>query len=164
MTCISLVIAPLTLATFRLQCRQHRRVYSKYSDIATQSDPPHSHIPLLSSAWAQLNKRLARVFGLGNSFVSADTGVRRQFITRARELLRNHTQCFAAFPDSARGTVVGVVSRCLSPHPHQNAIPFARFVQLVTMRLVVYSFLRGNVPSKSISIRSHYTCLYIEGR
>jgi hypothetical protein len=147
MTYISLVIAPfLTLTTFRLQCPQHRRVYLKYSDIATLSDSPHSHIPLLLSAWAHPNKRLVRVFGLGNSFVSADTGVRRQFIARARELLRNHTQCFAAFPDSAWNTIVGVVSHLLSSHPHQNAIPFARFVQVVTIRLVIYSFLRDNVP------------------
>ncbi|KAF8464716.1 hypothetical protein DFH94DRAFT_618077, partial [Russula ochroleuca] len=109
-------------------------------------DPPHSPIPLLLSARAQPNERLARAFGLGNSFVSADTGVRKQFIARARVLLREHTQRFAAFPDAARDTVTGVASRLLRPYHHQNAMPFARFVQVVTMRLVVFSLLGGDIP------------------
>jgi hypothetical protein len=81
--------------------------------------------------------------------VSADSRARKQFIARARELLRERTQHFAPFPDSARRTVAGVpvASHLLSPsHPHQNAIPFATFVQVVTMRLVVCSFLGGDIP------------------
>lgn len=148
MPCITLAIALLMLAVYQFQCRRQRlRVYSKYSDIAKLLDPPHSPIPLLLSARAQPNGRLARIFGLGNTFVSAEPRVRKQFVARARELLREHTRHFAAFPDSARSTVAGVASHLLSPpHPHRNAIPFATFVQVVTMRLVVCSFLGGDIP------------------
>jgi hypothetical protein len=148
MPCVTLVVALfLILAVFQLQCRQRRRVYSRYSDIAALLDPPHSPIHLLLSARAQPNERLARIFGLGNPFVSAESRVRKQFISQARELLREHTQHFAAFPDSARHIVAGVASHLLSPsHPHQNAIPFATFVQVVTMRLVICSFLGGDIP------------------
>ena len=148
MSCIALVIALfLTLAVFQLHCRQRLRVYSKYSDIAALLDPPRSPIPLLLLARAHPNERLARIFGLSNSFVSGESRVRKQFIARARELLREHTQHFAAFPDSARLTVAGVASHLLSPsHPHPNAMPFAIFVQIVTMRLVVCSFLGGDIP------------------
>jgi hypothetical protein len=149
MPCITLAIALFfLLAVLRLQCRRRLRVYSTYSDIAKLLDPPHSPIPLLLSARAQPNGRLARVFGLGNTFVSAESRVRKQFTARAKELLREHTRHFAAFPDSARRTVAGVASNLLSspPHPRQNAIPFATFVQVVTMRLVVCSFLGGNIP------------------
>lgn len=135
----------LILAVFQLQCRL--RVYSKYSEIATLLDPPHSPIPLLLSARAQPNERLARIFGLSNSFVSAESRVRKQFITRARELLREHTQHFAAFPDATRRTVAEVATHLLSvSNPHPNAIPFATFVQVVTMRVVVRSFLGGDIP------------------
>jgi hypothetical protein len=40
-----------------------------------------------------------------------------------------------------------MASNLLSPsYPHQNTIPFATFVQVVTMRLVVCSFLGGDIP------------------
>lgn len=148
-TIVTVIALFFILAVFQLQsrCRQRLRVYSKYSDIATLLDPPDFPIPLLLSARAQPNERLARIFGLGNSFVSAELRVRKQFIARARELLREHTRHFAAFPDSARRTVAGVASHLLSPsRPHQNVIPFATFVQVVTMRLVVCSFLGGDIP------------------
>jgi hypothetical protein len=148
---ITLAIALfLILVVFQLQCRHRLRVYSKYSDIAKLLNPPHSSIPILLSARAQPNERLARIFGLGNSFVSAEPRVHKQFIARAKELLRDHTRHFAAFPDSAQRTVAGVASNLIlsssSPHPRQNAIPFATFVQVVTMRLVVCSFLGGDIP------------------
>ena len=148
MSCIPLVTALiLILAVCQLQCRRRLRVYSKYPDIMTLLNPPHSSIPLLLSTRARSNERLARIFGLGNSFVSAEPRVRKQFVTRARELLREHTRHFATFPDSARHTVAEVASHLLSPsHPHPKAIPFATFVQVVTMRIVVCSFLGGDIP------------------
>jgi Cytochrome P450 len=147
MACFTLAVALfITLAIFLLRCRRRHRVYTNYSDIATLLDPPHSPTPLLLSARARPNERLARAFGLGNSFVSADTRVRKEFIARARELLRKHTQRFAAFPDAARDTVTGVASHLLRSYHHQNATPFARFVQVVTMRLVVFSLLGGDIP------------------
>ena len=148
MPCFALGVTALflTLAVFLLQCRRRPRVFTNYSDIATLLDPPHSPISLLLSARAQPNERLGRAFGLGNSFVSADTRVRKRFVSRARELLREHTQHFSAFPDAAQDTVAGVASRLVSIYHHQNATPFARFVQVITMRLVVCSFLGGDIP------------------
>jgi hypothetical protein len=147
MACFTLgVVALLTLVGFLLQSRQRRRVYTNYLDIATLLDPPYSHIPQLLSARAQPNERLARAFGLGNSFVSADVRVRKQFVARAKELLRKHTQCFAAFPNAARDTAVGVASRLVPINNNQTGTPFARFVQVVTMRLVIGSLLGGDIP------------------
>ena len=145
MSCITLAIALFSiLAVFQLQCRRRLRVYSKYADIAKLLHPPHSPIPLLLSARAQSNERLARIFGLSNTFVSAESRVRKQFAARAKELLREHTRLFAKLPDSAGHTVAEVASHLLSlSHPQ---IPFATFVQVVTMRLVVCSFLGGDIP------------------
>ena len=148
MPCFTLGVTALflTLAGFLLQCRRRRRVFTNYSDIATLLDPPHSPIPMLLSARAQPNERLARAFGLGNSFVSTDTRVRKRFVARARELLREHTQHFSAFPDAARDTVAGVAGRLAPIYHHSNAMPFARFVQVIIMRLVVCSLLGGDIP------------------
>ncbi len=140
----SCTLLKLILAVFQLHCRQRPRVYSKYSDIATLLDPPHYPIRPPCSCWLapSRNERLACIFRLGNSFVSAESRVRKQFIARARTYTN-----FAGFSDSARFTVAGVASHLLSPsHSHRNAIPFATFVQVVTMRLVVCSFLGGDIP------------------
>lgn len=103
MPCITLAIELfLILAVSQFQCRQRLRVYSKYSDIATFLDSPHS--PILPSpcscpsqhAPSRTNAFSARIFGLGNSFVSGGSRV------------REHTQHFVAFPDSAGRTVAGV--------------------------------------------------------
>src|SRR6266567_1373043 len=148
MPCITLIIALfLILAVFQLhgQCRQRLRVYSKYSDIgATLLDSPHSPIPLLLSAREQAP---CSYIWTGQLVRECQVEGPQTILAWARELFRKHTQHFVAFPNSARRTVAGVASHLLSPsHPHQNAIHFATFVQVVTMRLVVCSFLGGDIP------------------
>lgn len=149
---LAVVVFLATLAAFLLRRRWRPvAVYSKYSDIVSVLHPPHTPLVQLLSARAHPNARLARVFGLGNTFVSADTTVHKQFVARAKEVLRAHTQHFAAFPDAARGIVAGVASRIPSSsssshRKSKSAMPFSRFAQLVTLRLVVCSLLRGNIP------------------
>ncbi|KAI0255174.1 hypothetical protein BJV78DRAFT_749807 [Lactifluus subvellereus] len=138
-------LAGLALVGLLLQ-RQRRRIFSNYSDILSLLDPPHCPINQLLSARAQPNTRLVHAFHLNNTFVSDDVGVRKQFLARAGEILRRHAQNFAGFPDTVRGVVAGVASRLPS---HHGTIPFARFVQAITLRLVVCSLLGGNIPEES---------------
>jgi Cytochrome P450 len=126
--------------------RQQRRILSSYSDILSLLDPPGSSIAHLLLARAEPNKRLVHAFQIHNAFVSADIGIRKQFISHVREILRRHTQNFRAFPDAARGVVAGVASRLTS---HHRTTPFSRFVQVVTLRIVICHLLGGNIPEES---------------
>ncbi|KAH8977408.1 cytochrome P450 [Lactarius hatsudake] len=108
-------------------------------------DPPGSSISDLLLARARPNTRLVHSFGLQNTFVSADIVVRKQFITRAREVLRQHTRNFPAFPEVVRGVVAGSAHRLGSPS-RRPSIPFAIFIQVVTLRVVVGSLLGGDIP------------------
>ncbi|KAF8259128.1 cytochrome P450, partial [Lactarius quietus] len=111
-------------------------------------DPPGSSISDLLQARATPNTRLIHAFGLQNTFVSADTVVRKQFVTRARDILRRHTRHFAAFPDIVRSVVEGSARRLRSPS-RGPSIPFAAFIQVVTLRVVIDSLLGGSVPEDS---------------
>ncbi|KAH9056782.1 cytochrome P450 [Lactarius vividus] len=108
-------------------------------------DPPGSSISDLLLARARPNMRLVHSFGLQNTFVSADIVVRKQFITRTREILRQYTRNVAAFPEVARGVVAGSALRLWSPS-RRPSIPFAIFIQVVTLRAVVGSLLGGDIP------------------
>lgn len=82
MPCATLVTALfLILAVFQLQCRQRFRVCSKYSDTANLRDTLEptifSPLTLVGTCPLQPNKRLDLIFGLGNSLVSAEAGVRK---------------------------------------------------------------------------------------
>ncbi|KAI9436218.1 cytochrome P450 [Lactarius indigo] len=112
-------------------------------------DPPGSSISDLLLARAQPNTRLVHSFGLQNTFVSADSTVRKQFVTRAREILRQHTRYFADFPEAVRGIVAGSALRLQSPTRSRSSISFAVFIQVVTLRVVVGSLLGGNIPEDS---------------
>ena len=128
--------------------REKRIVLSRISDIVALLDPPGSSISDLLLARARPNTRLVHSFGLQNTFVSADSLVRKQFVSRTRDVLRQHTRNFAAFPDLVRGVVAGSAFRLRSPS-RQTSIPFARFIQVVTLRVVIGSLLGGNVPEDS---------------
>src|SRR6266702_1900880 len=143
---ISLVLF-LTLLSTLLGCLQRKKriVFSNISDIVALLDPPESSISDLLLARARPNTRLVHSFGLQNTFVSADSVVRKQFITRARDVLRQHTRYFAAFPDVVRDVVVGSALRLRSP-PRQTSISFAIFIQVITLRVVVGSLLGGDIP------------------
>jgi len=141
----------LTLLFALLGCllqRNKRIVFSNISDIIALLDPPGSSVSDLLLARARPNTRLVHSFGLQNTFVSADSVVRKQFVTRAKEILRQHTRYFAAFPDVVRGVVAGSALRLRSP-PRQPSISFAIFIQVVTVRVVVESLLGGNIPEDS---------------
>jgi hypothetical protein len=147
---ISLICSFILLFTL-LGCllqRKKRIVFSNISDIIALLDPPGSSIPDLLLARARPNTRLVHSFGLKNTFVSADSVVRKRFLTHAREILRRHTRNFAAFPDVVRGVVAGSALRLRSPS-HQLSIPFSVFVQVVTLRIVVGSLLEGHIPEDS---------------
>ncbi|KAI9451970.1 cytochrome P450 [Lactarius psammicola] len=139
---ISLVVFLTLLSTLlgRLLQRKKRIVSSNISDIMALLDPPGSSIADLLLARARPNTRLVHSFGLQNTFVSADSAVRKRFVTRAREVLRQHTRYSAGFPDIVRGVVAG------SALP---SISFAIFIQVVTLRVVVGSLLGGNIPEDS---------------
>src|SRR6266702_4797703 len=113
---ISLVLF-LTLLSTLLGCLQRKKriVFSNISDIVVLLDPPGTSISDLLLARARPNTRLVHSFGLQNTFVSADSVVRKRFVTRAREALRQHTRYFAAFPDVVRGVVTGSALRLQSP-------------------------------------------------
>ena len=125
--------------------REKRIVVSKISDIVALLDPPGSSISDLLLARARPNTRLVHSFGLQNTFVSADSVTRKQFVTRARDILCQHTRNFAAFPDLVRGDVAGSALHLRSPSRHPS-LPFATFVQVATLRVVVGSLLGGNIP------------------
>ena len=141
-------VIPLFTLLGRLLRRKKRIMFSNISDIVALLDPPGSSIPELLLARARPNSRLVHSFGLQNTFVSADRMVRKRFLTSAREILRLHTQHFAAFPDVARGVVAGSALHLRSPS-HQPSIPFATFIQVVTLRIVVGSLLGGYIPEDS---------------
>ncbi|KAI0294658.1 hypothetical protein B0F90DRAFT_1639670 [Multifurca ochricompacta] len=122
-----------------------RHFYYKYIDLISILDPPGWSMPQLLQARAQPNARLIHTFRLGNTFVSADARVRKEFIARAREVLHKHTRDFRAFPNTVRGFVGGVASHI--PH-HHHTMPFATFIQVVTFRVVVDSLLEGNIPEE----------------
>lgn len=109
--------------------RKKRVVFSNLCDIIGLLDPPGSSIPDLLLARAQPNTRLVHSFG-------------------AREILRQHTRYFAAFPDVAQGVVAGSALRLRSPS-RQPTMPFAIFIQVVTMRVVIGCLLGGNIPEDS---------------
>ena len=139
------ILIILSLLVGRLFQHKKRIVLSSVSDIVALLDPPGSTIPDLLLARSKPNVRLVHSFGLQNTFVSADSVVRKQFVTRARDILRQHTRHFAAFPDIVRGVVAGSALRLQSPS-REPSIPFATFIQVVTLRIVVGSLLGGNVP------------------
>jgi hypothetical protein len=141
MSLISLICCFTVLFTL-LGCLQRKKriVLSNISDIIALLDPPGASIPDLLLARARPNTRLVHAFGLENTFVSADSAVQKRFLTHAREILRRHTRNFAAFPDVVRGVVAEF---------HQPSIPFAIFIQVITLRVVVGSFLGGNIPEDS---------------
>src|SRR6266702_1671565 len=140
----------LTLISTLLGCLQRKKriIVSNRPGIFALLAPPGSSISDLLLARAQPNARLVYSFGLQNTFVSADSMVRERSVTRAREMLRQHTRCFAAFPDVVQGVVAGSALRLLSPSCHPS-IPFATFIQVVTLRAVVGSLLEGNIPDDS---------------
>lgn len=138
-------LAALALVVGLLLQRQRRHIFSNYSDILSLLDPPRCSIQFLLSARAQPNTRLVHAFKIGNTFVSDDIGIRKQFLARAGEILRGHTQHVAGFPDTVRGVVAGVASRL----PSHGTTPFSRFMQVITFRLVVSSLLGGNIPEES---------------
>jgi hypothetical protein len=146
------LICLLTFLTTLLGCliqqRKKRIIFTQISDIIKLLDPPGTSISKLLSARARPNTRLVHSFGLQNTFVSADCVVRKQFVTRASKILRHHTQHFAAFPDVVRGVVAGSALRLRSP-PSRPSIPFATFIQVVTLRVVISSLFGGYVPEDS---------------
>ena len=152
MNSIISLICLLTFFSALLGClvvqRKKRIVFTNVSDIIKLLDPPGSSISELLLARARPNSRLIHSFGLQNTFVSADVGVKKQFATRARDILRHHTRNFAAFPDIVRGVVAGSVTRIRST-THRPSIPFATFIQVVTLRVVVSSLLGGYIPEDS---------------
>ncbi|KAN0131841.1 Cytochrome P450 [Lactarius tabidus] len=145
------IICLLTFLSALVGCltqRKKRIVFTNISDIVRLLDPPGSSISELLLARATPNTRLIHSFGLQNTFVSADSAVRKQFVTRASKILRHHTQNFAAFPDLVRGVVTGSATRLRSPS-RPPSIPFATFIQVVTLRVVVSSLFGGNLPEDS---------------
>ena len=152
MNSIISLICLLTFFSALLGClvvqRKKRIVFTNVSDIIKLLDPPGSSISELLLARARPNTRLIHSFGLQNTFVSADVGVKKKFATRARNILRHHTLNFAAFPDVVRGVVAGSVTRFRSPS-RRPSIPFATFIQVVTLRVVVGSLLGGYIPEDS---------------
>jgi hypothetical protein len=137
---------PLAVLMVLFFWRQQRRTFSNYSDILSLLDPPGYSITQLLLARAQPNTRLVHAFGLNNTFVSADIGIRKQFIAHTREILREHTHHFPSFPDTVGGVVAGVASRVAFCH---QATPFSRLVQVVTLRAVIGPLLGGNIPEDS---------------
>ena len=147
--CITCLFAFLSALLGCLVAQSKKRiVLTNVSNIIRLLDPPGSSISELLSARARPNTRLVHAFGLQNTFVSADSGVKKQFATRARDILRRHTRNFAAFPDDVRGVVTGSATRLRSP-THRPSIPFATFIQVVTLRVVISSLLGGYVPEDS---------------
>ena len=128
--------------------RTKRIMVSKLPDIFALLDPPGSPIPDLLVARARPNSRLVDAFGLQNTFVSGDSVVRKRFLTLANEILRKHAQNFAAFPDRVHDVVAGSALRLRSLSRH-SSIPFATFIRVVTLRVVVGSLLGGNIPEDS---------------
>ena len=128
--------------------RKKRIVFTNVSDIIKLLDPPGSSVSELLLARARPNTRLIHSFGLQNTFVSADVGVKKKFATRARNILRHHTLNFAVFPDVVRGVVAGSAIRLRLPS-RRPSIPFATFIQVVTLRVVVGSLLGGYIPEDS---------------
>ncbi|KAH9069340.1 hypothetical protein EDB83DRAFT_2314379 [Lactarius deliciosus] len=147
-TSLVLFLALLSTMLGRLLQHKKRIVFSNLSDIVALLDPPGSSIAELLQARARPNTRLIRTFGLQNTFVSADSLVRKQFVARTQEILRQHTRYLADFPDVVRGIVARSALRLRSP-PRQPSIPFAIFIRVVTMRVVVESLLGGNIPEDS---------------
>ncbi|KAH8978500.1 cytochrome P450 [Lactarius hatsudake] len=146
----SLVLFLALLSTLLGRLLQHRKriVFSNLSDIVALLDPPGSSISELLQARARPNTRLVHSFGLQNTFVSADSLVRKQFVARVQEILRQHTRYLADFPDVVRGIVAGSALRLRSP-PRQPSISFSIFIRVITMRVVVESLLGGNIPEDS---------------
>ncbi|KAH9059235.1 cytochrome P450 [Lactarius vividus] len=132
----------------RLLQHKKRIVFSNLPDIVALLDPPGSSISELLQARARPNTRLVHSFGLQNTFVSADSMVHKQFVTRAREILSQHTRYLLDFPEVIRGIAAGSALR-LRSSPRQPSIPFAIFIQVVTLRVVVLSLLGGNIPEDS---------------
>src|SRR6266404_2832512 len=152
MSCLINLTFLLTVLLAFLWClllRPKRIVVSNISDVIALLDPPGSSISQLLLARARPNARLVHAFGLQNTFVSADSMVRKQFVTRAKGILRNHTRNFTAFPDAARSAVAGSVLRLQSRPHHQRAIPFSVFIQVVSLRVVVCSLLGGDMSEES---------------
>ncbi|KAH8992192.1 cytochrome P450 [Lactarius akahatsu] len=147
-TSLVLFLALLSTLLGRLLQHKKRIVLSNLSDIVALLDPPGSSISELLQARARPNTRLVHSFGLQNTFVSADSMVRKQFVARAQEILRQHTRYLADFPDVVRGIVAGSARRLRSP-PCRPPISFAIFIQVVTVRVVIESLLGGNIPEDS---------------
>ncbi|KAH9032892.1 hypothetical protein EDB85DRAFT_1953580 [Lactarius pseudohatsudake] len=149
-TSLVLFLALLSTLLGRLLQHKKRIVFSNLSDIVALLDPPGASIPELLQARARPNTRLVRSFGLQNTFVSADSLVRKQFVARAQEILRQHTRYLMDFPDVVRGIVAESAIRLRSP-PRRPSISFAIFIQVVTLRVVVESLLGGSIPEDSDS-------------
>ncbi|KAH9173075.1 cytochrome P450 [Lactarius sanguifluus] len=147
-TSLVLFLALLSTLLGRLLQHKKRIVFSNLSDILALLDPPGSSISELLQARARPNARLVRSFGLQNTFVSADSLVRKQFVARTQEILRQHTRYLADFPNVVRGIVAKSALR-LRPPPCQPSISFAIFIQVVTLRVVVESLMGGNIPEDS---------------
>ena len=142
---LALFLALLFALLRSLLRREKRIILSKISDIVAILDPPGSSISDLLLARARPNVRLLHSFGLQNTFVSADSMVRKQFVTRAKDVLHQHTRNFAAFPDVVRGDVAVSALHLWLPSRH-SSLPFATFIQVVTLRVVVGSLLGGSIP------------------
>jgi hypothetical protein len=149
MSIVSLVLFLALLCTLVRRLFQYKKriVFSNPSSIVALLDPPGSTISELLLARATPNTRLIHSFGLQNTFVSADSVVRKQFVTRAKDILRHHTRNFPAFPDVVREVVMGSALRLRSPAC--QSIPFATFIQVVTLRVVISSLFGGYVPEDS---------------
>ncbi|KAH9017657.1 hypothetical protein EDB84DRAFT_1521059 [Lactarius hengduanensis] len=160
-TSLVLFLALLSALLGRL-LHKKRIVFSNLSDIVALLDPPGSSIPELLQARARPNTRLVRSFGLQNTFVSADSLVRKQFVARAQEILRQHTRYLVvtlrvvvesllggSIPeDSDSGTVFVVEAITdlwtLSKKHHDGAAP----PQLATLLESLNTYLRTWIPEQ----------------
>ncbi|ESK83758.1 hypothetical protein Moror_2076 [Moniliophthora roreri MCA 2997] len=111
----------------------HRITHESWDAVEHLLNPPNVDIHALLYSRSIPNQRLVRAFGLTNTFVSADADVHARFRSRASKIM-NHVNWASLFNTASRAVEVSVSTS-------NQDIPYDVYVQEVTLRVVIISFL-----------------------
>ncbi|KAF4615189.1 hypothetical protein D9613_003414 [Agrocybe pediades] len=133
-------------------------------DIKNVLDPPRAPgmIAILLQERADSNKRLIRALNISNTFVSSEVAVHEQFVRQARHLLNNVK---GRGWQSFQSTTFDAVRWQLEQDPSIE-IPFDRFIQNITLVVVLLEILQVENPVEALSydditlIANHITTLW----
>ncbi|KAF7973249.1 hypothetical protein HWV62_15761 [Athelia sp. TMB] len=135
------------LALSRLFTFQTRLSCCTVADIQELLGPSNTSLQDMLIARAIPNQRLVSAFGITNTFVSHDINTHRAFRNQAtsfiHELLRNPRRGWASWASEASGAAR---LQLLSSSPK---LPFDRFIQSVTFRVVILGLLNPTLEPTS---------------